>query len=976
MRVLELNLRSYGPFTGKVLGFDEATGLHLIVGRNEVGKSTALRALRGALFGIKGDRDTQLYPKDMLRVGLKVRTADGQVLDVERRVRGGAKSLLFADSQKPVPVEEWARVLPVEAAELFEQMFALNYERLLAGGKQLAEFKNEIGQAMLAAAGDLGQTVARIHAMEERADALYSARASSALLRKAITAFQTADKSFRDERYTSVKYKAAAARREDLEEELRRITAERTRRLEGQSRLTRLETAAPHVQRLVEDERALEALSGRVLLVEDFESRYGEAISGLRIQTGRRDDAVDELQRIDTELARVPRNQALAGLVAEIDRCTRMPGGSDGPREDRPKREGALRQLSIQRDGLCAQLGLAFENVPRPTVEQRQRIEALTGGKLVLDAKCAELPGKIAVAERELGQQEETQNGLPPETDTTELAERLAQAKARKQPEVEAQRLRTEWRQMSERLDRDLGALPLWQGTGGALESLRVPLTPSVSEFSECFVRHHSDAQQWEERVIAAATAVEKAEKTLRLLERQKAIPTDAELADARAHRETGWAAVKEQWLEGVKRGPAEQRFLGETAQPLPDAYETAVVAADSVADHLRAEADRVEQKRAALEALADARQQLEDAERGRDDHRQALLQLEAEWTSLWAETGIAPRPPKEMQAWLERRSTLVGQLRDLARLDGQASDAEQEMQRWRESLRALLGEQAECGLDELVVRAEARIKQSAEVHRKHTECASRIHQHKSTLESLRAEQKRNLAALEEWGVSWAESLRELPVSANADPAAVREVLRLMDEVFSTTEQMANYKHWIDTMKADEASFVDAVNRLVATSGKPELATKGPVAAIRELQALARQAQESETVVKGLLTNRQREERKFADAKTAVERLQAELGRLSQEAGVAEASLLPGAIEGKYPPAEPGALLCEPLEAAYAGSLTRPRSLSATTTVAPQYSSFNWSSRWSSCSCLRMYARITASSRPTVDTKYPRAQKC
>jgi hypothetical protein len=27
----------------------------------------------------------------------------------------------------------------------------------------------------------------------------------------------------------------------------------------------------------------------------------------------------------------------------------------------------------------------------------------------------------------------------------------------------------------------------------------------------------------------------------------------------------------------------------------------------------------------------------------------------------------------------------------------------------------------------------------------------------------------------------------------------------------------------------------------------------------------------------------------------------------------------------KYPPAEPGAFKCEPLEAAYAGSLTRPR---------------------------------------------------
>jgi len=36
----------------------------------------------------------------------------------------------------------------------------------------------------------------------------------------------------------------------------------------------------------------------------------------------------------------------------------------------------------------------------------------------------------------------------------------------------------------------------------------------------------------------------------------------------------------------------------------------------------------------------------------------------------------------------------------------------------------------------------------------------------------------------------------------------------------------------------------------------------------------------------------------------------------------------------------------------------------------------NWSDRLSSASCRWMYSRTAASSRPTVETKYPRAQKC
>ena len=223
MKLVQMNLRAYGPFTNKIIDFGEGTnnpGLHIVLGANEAGKSTALRALRAVLFGMNDMRDAHLHPKDMLRVALKVKTAEGEMLHVERRKGKGAKSLLFSGSDKAVPVEEWARVLPVEDAELFEQMFGLNYERLLEGGRQLAGFKSDIGKALLAAAGDLGQTVARMRDMQDRADAIFSPRATSSKLRQAFSAYQVADKAFRDERYMSREYKVAVARRDEIDEGL------------------------------------------------------------------------------------------------------------------------------------------------------------------------------------------------------------------------------------------------------------------------------------------------------------------------------------------------------------------------------------------------------------------------------------------------------------------------------------------------------------------------------------------------------------------------------------------------------------------------------------------------------------------------------------------------------------------------------------------------------------------------------------
>ena len=257
MKLVQLNLRAYGPFTNKIIDFGDAagsvpenSGLHLLLGANEAGKSTALRGFRAVLFGMSDMRDAHLHPKDMLRVALKIRTTEGELLHVERRKGKGAKSLLFVETEKAVPVEDWARVLPVDNADLFEQMFGLNYERLLAGGRQLAEFKSDIGQALLAAAGDIGETVARMREMQERADAIYSPRATSSKLRQALYAYQTADKAFRDERYTSREYKAAVSRRDEIEEELTRIAVERARSMTEQHRLKRLQTAAPHVSRV------------------------------------------------------------------------------------------------------------------------------------------------------------------------------------------------------------------------------------------------------------------------------------------------------------------------------------------------------------------------------------------------------------------------------------------------------------------------------------------------------------------------------------------------------------------------------------------------------------------------------------------------------------------------------------------------------------------------------------------------------
>jgi uncharacterized protein YhaN len=901
MKLIQLNLRAYGPFTNKVIEFGSPAevgrpGLHIVLGANEAGKSTTLRALRAVLFGMTDMSDAHLHPKDMLRVGLKVQTAAGEVLSVERRKGKGARSIFFAESEKPVPLEDWARTLPVESADLFEQMFALNYERLLQGGRQLAEFKNDVGKALLAASGDLGQTVTRLQQMTARAGAIYSPRATSSELRKALAAYQDAEKAFRDERYTSREYKAAVTRRDELEQELKRIGSDRIRLTEELNRLTRLQAAAPHVRRLLEDEKALETLAHDVVLAPDFEQRFNDALAGLKSAEERRDDAASEVDRLNNELAIVPRDSALAAMVKEIDRWKDLSGTISKARIDCPKREVEWKTFSNGRESLCAQLGISVEATPSLLVEQRKRIELLAGKKLVLDAKQAELPSKISNFELSLADAEAIYKALPSDVDTTELAELLGQVRAKKQTEVELKRLRIERDDLADRLRRDVAALPLWSGTAEELETLRVPLNASVAEFADRLVRHQTRSQQLAEDRRTLTGGVEECTRNLELLEQQQSIPTEAELLQARAHRDLGWTAIKDRWINELEGSSAEATFLAGTEEPLPEAFEQAVGTADSLADQLRLEAERVEQKRSALSALQTARQALAAKELDIERLHSEFMTLESEWKAIWADAKIDPRTPKEMQQWLEERSRLVGQLRDLNRLNNSVMEAEAEVKRGQGLLRAALGEGAQRELADLVSRAESRVREAAENRKERVDLSGRIRQLKSNLDTARDEQRRNAAELEDWRASWAKALVGLPVTSAADPAAAQEVVRLIDEVHTKSDEMAGLQYRIDAMKRDESEYVEAVRGLAVSAGRHDLVEADALIVISELQKLARAAQDNETKAVSISENLTREKRKQEEAQRVIARQEATLEELRREAQSPTVGSLPEVI--------------------------------------------------------------------------------
>jgi uncharacterized protein YhaN len=175
MRFAALQLIAFGPFSRERLELDaEHPHFHLIYGPNEAGKSTALRAITGLLYGIPvNSSDDHLHRKKDLRIGARLGN-DEKMVDVVRR-KGRLKTL-SDPAENPLEEQVIATLLGGVDERLFTTLFGLDHERLRSGAHALLEGAGEIGESLFSAGGGGSHVGAVLAALRKEAEALFTPR--------------------------------------------------------------------------------------------------------------------------------------------------------------------------------------------------------------------------------------------------------------------------------------------------------------------------------------------------------------------------------------------------------------------------------------------------------------------------------------------------------------------------------------------------------------------------------------------------------------------------------------------------------------------------------------------------------------------------------------------------------------------------------------------------------------------------------
>ena len=892
MRLLELHLKAFGPFTDRRLDLSGGEqGLQLIFGPNEAGKSSALRALKALLYGFPArSGDDFLHPYDQLRVGARLRFKDGSELELLRR-KGKKSTLLAADGETPLNGADGLRLdrcLQGIDEALFSSLFGLGHDGLVAGGRELLAQKGDVGQALFAAGLGTRNLRQVLEGLDAEAEALFLPRGLKPRINQGIA-------EHRESKRASAELSLSGREWEGKRQELEKKRAD-SAGLEGELAVRKTERnrlqRIRRVQARLGERRDLvsrrEELGEVIALPPEFaESRRqtGEALRAA-IDTGAR--AAAQLEEVRQEAAALTLSRTVLDQAETVERLHQGVALYTKGIADRSRllgEHGELLATAERRlDDLRPGLTVAEAEALRPALDRWLRIQELGNQRQALWNGRSQAESEAAEAERALAAADGAVAALPAQREASALRRRLAAARKSGDLDRSLAEAADTLDREEEQLRLDLGRLGLWRGTPEALEALPIPGEETLRRFAEDFEASTGDRRSLAKQLGTARAELAEAERRLDEIRRAGAVPTEEEMNAARARRDAGWDLVRRAWLEG------------EDVAADPAAYERSVGEADDLADRLRREAGRVEEQAQLLARRDQQRRTAAELEAGEARAAGEAGALTAAWQALWQPCGIEPLPPREMHpAWTHRQEKLRARAEALRverrRIEGlRATQAEHRLAILRELAAAGGGPALEGEtLEPLLAEGEERVRAlEGEAAERLRATAARRDAEVRVAEAREAEAAA-LAVLERWQADWGEAIQGLGLDREARPAEAVRVVETLRAAFAGLGDAAKLARRISGIERDLETFRASV-RALALMVAPDLADRPAEQAAVQLQAHWTDARRRSDLRQELDRQTAKLAEEVRAAETARRTLEGRLARLVQEAGCADAS--------------------------------------------------------------------------------------
>jgi uncharacterized protein YhaN len=876
LRFSELHFPAFGPFTDFRLTFPSQAGLNLIYGPNESGKSSALRAVRGLLYGIASDgRDEFLHPGESLRLKASLEHSKGGKLAFGRR-KGRGKKTLLDEEGKPLEGDPLELYLGGVDSDLFDRLYGLDHHTLSQGGKALLEEGGKIGESLFAAGLGPGFRQVR-ESLKDDAEKLWRPKSRTLEVDRAIEAYRAAQKRALELSVSAESWRKISAQMAEEEEKAGALELEIRRLDVDKQRLSRFLDAHKPLAAREHLTAEMGDLVGLPELAADFsERRQGiqSALAALRAQLAR----IKETETVLTgRQAELPAESTLLSFAPRIDRLHRSLDAVADAEAALPVTKARAESTARRLRTLAHDLGLSGEPSTwtlLPDAPKRARARRLAERYRRLRDEEASLRGQIAALERQQARLGERLESLGPARDTAELEAGLKRLQMALGIDTEIATLESSLSAKQTALSSALSNLPQWSGTVEELAAMSPPDALRLADFerrNDALEIRLKEARRDRELCLNRGKGINK--ELAQLRERDK-IRSREDLRDARVRRDQSWDDLLAQGVDNRQAQSNLERSFRDI---------------DDLTDQLLDNAARVaDLERLTAELLA-GRKEWSELNNLCNHLEAELAGSHLAWRALWNSSHLNLGAPTEMRTWLARREAVIGLAAEVIGLKERLAEAVAKRNRGLESHRQIWRELVGDGglgttVAEAIERAERALAPLLHSAQERARISSEEIQLRQAMSEAEAAFQATQSALSAWLGEWAEVAQAFHRDANADPTDLESLLERYEELRALTDDAERAERELAEQTAQSATFRQQMQDLAGELG--ELGQPGDMTGlIEQLVERLAEARRLHTVRQQLAEQLETVARERLESERALAQREAEWAELLREAG-------------------------------------------------------------------------------------------
>jgi len=809
MRIRDLVLDKYGPFSNQSLHFRPDAKLHVVFGPNEAGKSCALAAITDLLFKIEPRTKYDFLHKGKeLRLGGVIEARNGSCISFQRRK--GIKDTLLDVSGAPIPDESLLPFIGNLTREVFARAFGLNTETLRAGAEDMLKTGGEIGATLFAAASGLrGMTDLR-HRLENEAEAIFAPRAAKdRRFYQILDRYEVARRQIRDLELKVSDWQALNDEIDAYSSKLEEIATRRAENSAEQARLSRLKRVAPLVRVIDVDLAALQSVGALPRVAGDFANRLQAEIDRHREATSERTRAFEDQQSLELELSGIAANTDILANAAEIQALVAKTGAYEKDQRDIPRIQAEADGYSAELKQVAVRLGIGDVDhiaLNQPADTACVAVQSLISEGKKIAASLERCTKNIASEtetfgdlERQRAAREVVPNPRHLRDKLTALGPVLKQLDRR--PEVERAFI-AEKRSIEDsaaRLQPPIADL-------GVIARAALPSAETVTRFRMEYDRFAAELQRANEHATDLADAISGTEKRLQSYKAHGPVPSPDTIAAERQERDRAWGLLRDSII-GTTPALTGAELTGTIVT-----FEQHSSEADRLADSALGNAKLVAGHAAEVAHLTEQRaEQASASERKTALKRDNDLHVEA-WKELWRPAGIDPLPPLEMATWLSQVQALISRLdknctmaEELARLDAAVAAILPAV----ESLAVEAGAPRVDGLDAsaVITQIHTRLTAVEKLWDDSSKLETSIGNSQLRITKLRGDSAEVTRQLEEWQLRWAAAIPDIGLSPTATIEQAEVALVAWQKVPDILRERDNRERRVAGMQRDSNSF-------------------------------------------------------------------------------------------------------------------------------------------------------------------------